>query len=442
MTHLLLLLCTFLLGSICLQAQQRDDSSGTALGRNALQQAQADVQALVSPEMQGRGYTGNGHRRAAEYLRSRFQEIGLRFVNDSGLQAFSVVVDTFRTTPSLVVDGHPLRFGQDFIINPGNAGGKKEQRTAVNAAYGLVIPERERNDFAERPIKGGVAVIETGTPEELRSDTAIDRNLLSTAARIKNALQAGAAAVILLVERPTYGNFAERWPVPVFELRREALPENARTISFSVDPAHSVKVLTNNVVGYLPGTGESDSVIIICAHYDHLGGVGEGIYFPGANDNASGTALILALAKRFAEHPLRYNILVVAFSGEEIGLRGSRFFAENMPVAPEHIRFLVNLDMAASGLEGVMAVGGTDFPEEYALLQSVHDSLGLPELRKRPNAPNSDHWFILKLGARGFYLYPFTGAQPYHHVNDLPETLQWNTFERMYALVEGLLERL
>ncbi len=433
---ILLLLFT----SVSLIAQQERLDSDEF---DVLQQAKADVSRLSSRDMAGRGYTDGGHLRAAEYLQKRFQEIGLGKAGESYLQPFPVTVDTFKQTPTLRINGQDLQFGHDFTINPGNKARSKNDVELVFLGPGLIIEGHGINNFSGVDLRGKVAVIDNEIPADIAGDTTVDRALLSQETRIQNAIDAHASGIIVLVDRPVYGKFFERWTVPVFELRREALPIKPKQVTFSVQRTTNVRLETNNVIGYLPGDGSTDSTLIICAHYDHLGMVGpDGPYFPGANDNASGTALMLALATRFKEQPLRFNLLFVAFAGEEIGLYGSRYFAEHPPVNLSTVRFLVNVDMAASGLEGVMALGGVDFPEEFAQLQEVHDQLGLPELRKRENAPNSDHWFILKRGVRGFYIYPFTGQQPYHHVDDLPETLQWETFSRMYWLIGRFLQKL
>ncbi len=408
-----------------------------------LRTAKSDVERLTSKEMMGRGYTQGGHIQAAKYISERFREIGLKPVGGTYLHPFPLTVDTFRSRPELAVDGKPLRFGDDFIINPGNRGGKEKRVRIVRVGSGLRLGER-LNDFTGKDLKGSLAVIETTIPDSIKSDTTIPKGSLDLNERITAALEAGAEGTALLVDRPTYGNFFEAFPEPVFHLRRDAFPSTASTASFNVRRTEKVKIESHNVVGLLEGTGESDSIVILCGHYDHLGAIDEELYFPGANDNASGIALMLALAEGFAEKPLRYDILFVAFSGEEAGLWGSRFFARFPPVPLDRVRFLVNIDMAASGLDGIMVLGGVDFPEEFALVEGVHTDLGISgsELRKRENGPNSDHWFLLQKGIRGFYIYPFTGEQPYHHVDDRPETLQWETFGRMFRLIDEFLHRL
>ena len=115
------------------------------------------------------------------------------------------------------------------------------------------------------------------------------------------------------------------------------------------------------------GTAQPDSFIFITAHYDHLGGMGKDTYFPGANDNASGDALLLSLAKYYVAHPAKYSIGFILFAGEEAGLVGSKYYTENPIVPLKNIRFLINTDLAGTGDEGITVVNATEFPNEFAL---------------------------------------------------------------------------
>ncbi len=99
----------------------------------------------------------------------------------------------------------------------------------------------------------------------------------------------------------------------------------------------------------------------------------------------------------FKDHPLRRSIVFIGFSGEEEGLRGSRYFVENPLVPLENIRFLINLDMVASGTKGHH--GGCRqriLKQNLHVLSAVGDSLGIGPVGKRPNAPNSDHYFFIE----------------------------------------------
>jgi hypothetical protein len=107
-------------------------------------------------------------------------------------------------------------------------------------------------------------------------------------------------------------------------------------------------IQTSNIIGVK--RGNSDKYIVVGAHYDHIG-TKKGIIHPGANDNASGVALMLELAKRLRNKDIYYNIIFIAFGAEEGKIAGSKFFIENLPFPKENIELMVNLDILG-GLKG------------------------------------------------------------------------------------------
>ncbi|MGH8638021.1 MAG: M28 family peptidase [Burkholderiales bacterium] len=113
-----------------------------------------------------------------------------------------------------------------------------------------------------------------------------------------------------------------------------------------------------NLMGVVPGTANPQSFIVVSAHYDHLG-VRNGQTYPGADDNASGVAALLAIAAWFAEHPPGTSLLFVAFDAEEQGLQGSKHFVANPPVPLERIAAVVNMDMIGRGDANRLFVAGT-----------------------------------------------------------------------------------
>jgi Zn-dependent M28 family amino/carboxypeptidase len=149
----------------------------------------------------------------------------------------------------------------------------------------------------------------------------------------------------------------------------------------------------NNVVGYLEGTRLPDAYIVISAHYDHLG-VRDGTIFNGADDNASGTAALLAFASYFAEHPPEHSILFAAFDAEEQGLRGARAFVEAPPVPREDIVFNLNMDMVSRGDAGELYVAGLyHYPAFEPYLDAAAERSGI-DLRYGHDRPGmgADDW--------------------------------------------------
>jgi Zn-dependent M28 family amino/carboxypeptidase len=126
-----------------------------------------------------------------------------------------------------------------------------------------------------------------------------------------------------------------------------------------------------NLVARIPGTAEPTRYILVSAHYDHLGIQG-GKTYPGADDNASGVAALLAVAAHFKAHPPRHSLLIVAFDAEEKGLRGARAFVAAPPVPLERIALVVNFDMVSRSAAGELVVAGTHaHPQLRALLDPV-----------------------------------------------------------------------
>jgi Zn-dependent M28 family amino/carboxypeptidase len=170
-------------------------------------------------------------------------------------------------------------------------------------------------------------------------------------------------------------------------------------------------------MGYVKGTEYPDSFIFLTAHYDHLGEMGKGTYFPGANDNASGIAILIDMARYFANSKIkpRYSIGFIAFAGEEAGLVGSKYYTD-YPVTPlKNISFLMNMDLMANGQTGMMVVNGSVFPKEYGKLVHINDSAHyLYAIDKRGKAANSDHYWFSEKGVKAFFFY-LLGKYPYYH---------------------------
>ncbi|WP_082585057.1 M20/M25/M40 family metallo-hydrolase [Caulobacter sp. Root655] len=118
-----------------------------------------------------------------------------------------------------------------------------------------------------------------------------------------------------------------------------------------------------NLVARIEGTSSSDKVLVVCAHYDHLG-VKNGKTYNGADDNASGVAGLLAVAEAFKAAPPRHTVLIVAFDGEESGLRGAKAFVADPPVPLARIGLAVNFDMISKNAKGELYVSGAG-PQPY-----------------------------------------------------------------------------
>jgi aminopeptidase YwaD len=155
--------------------------------------------------------------------------------------------------------------------------------------------------------------------------------------------------------------------------------------------------------------------------------MGADTYFPGANDNASGVALLLSIAKYYAQNPQKYSIGFILFAGEEAGLMGSKYYTENPMIPLKKIRFLTNTDLAGTGIDGITVVNATLFPKEFAIMNSINNSNKyLTKINARGEAANSDHYWFTKKGVPAFFFYTLGGIAAYHDVFDKASTLPLN----------------
>jgi Zn-dependent M28 family amino/carboxypeptidase len=226
----------------------------------------------------------------------------------------------------------------------------------------------------------------------------------------------------------------------VVDLKKSALRPGDSLIKLKIDSKVLPGIRTRNVVGLVEGTTVKDSFLVVCAHYDHLGAMGKPVFFPGANDNASGTSLLMEMAYEISRKPLKYSVVFIAFSGEEAGLKGSFFFTEHPLVPLSRIKFVMNLDLMGFGETGATVVNATLHPEIFERLKSLNASRNyLPELKARGKAANSDHFPFSERGVPAFFMYSLGGPGHYHDVFDTPETLSLAKMKGMYGLILDFL---
>jgi len=201
----------------------------------------------------------------------------------------------------------------------------------------------------------------------------------------------------------------ELCPTPGFDIRADAVPEKIHSVSIGIDHLLLQDLQTQNVVGFIPGTKYPDSFVVFSAHYDHLGAMGPDVYIPGANDNASGVAMLLNLAHFLSQEDMRlpYSVAFIAFGGEELGLLGSKYFTEHPLFPLDKIRFLINMDMVGTGSEGITVVNGRVYKKAYQHLVDINNQRHyLPDIKSRGKAANSDHYFFSEAGVPAFLSIP------------------------------------
>src|SRR5258706_531321 len=214
---------------------------------------------------------------------------------------------------------------------------------------------------------------------------------------------------------------------------------------FFSDASQVKQFSTQNLAGYFNGTTPEDSFIVITGHYDHLGMMGDSVYFPGANDNASGISMMLDFVKYYSSEQNRpkCKIAFVAFAGEEAGLLGSEYFVNNPMIPLNRIKFLINLDLAGTGDEGIMVVNATEHPTQFKMLEKINkDKKYFSNIGQRGKARNSDHYWFTEKRVKCFFIYTLGGISAYHDIYDRAETLPLTKYDNLFRLIRDFVSEL
>jgi hypothetical protein len=270
-----------------------------------------------------------------------------------------------------------------------------------------------------------------------KMDAADKRKVNEKCEKLLNENSHGIRALLeLTTEKLSFGVARYTARIPYFAVNASACPDTITSLEITLVNRYIDNYKTVNVAGYVPGTVCPDSFLVFTSHYDHLGLMGRKTYFPGANDNASGVAMTLILAQYFQVHPQRFSTVFLVFSGEEAGLLGSGFFVEHPLINLSGIKFLVNLDLVGTGIDGITVVNGSVFPEQFNKLMGLNEKGKLlPALQKKGRACNSDHCPFYMKNIPCFFIYTLGGIAAYHDLDDRPETLPLNGFEGLAKLL-------
>jgi Zn-dependent M28 family amino/carboxypeptidase len=169
-----------------------------------------------------------------------------------------------------------------------------------------------------------------------------------------------------------------------------------------------------------------------------MGALGD-IYYPGANDNASGVAVVLSLARYYSKDPAAMSLVFCFFTGEEQGLYGSEKYVKDPLISLDKTMMVLNLDMVGSGHEGWGIVAGKENPKDMEIFEKYCAQHELGKLKNRSNKPNSDHFPFTRKGVKAMFFYASGGKQPYHHPDDIPETLDWDVMENLFEMIRSYI---
>ena len=393
------------------------------------------TQQLCSLELHGRGYVNNGDSLAAAFIAAEFSKIGLKPIGESYFQEFQHSVNTFPGKMLVKQNNRILIPGVHFLVDAGSAGGKmqlKPKRIPISIALNT-----------EKLIQEIQAISNGTTYNSIAFDF---RKLSSDTLRKINGLTREIAGIMPVIEvtdrKLTWSVSSEQLKYPLLQIQDSVFVfDEALTIEIEAEQLPDYR--SNNVIGYLPGKRKWGKKVIYSAHYDHLGRMGEETYFPGANDNASGTAMLLSMANYFKKNPINRSIVFIAFAGEEAGLVGSKYFVQNPLVKLKKISFVLNLDIMGSGEEGITVVNATLFDSEFKELQQINQEQKLiSHIKSRGPAANSDHYWFTQMNVPAFFIYTMGPNKNYHDIFDTYENLSFVEYQDLVALLCAFTKQL
>jgi aminopeptidase YwaD len=407
----------------------------------------AHISYLADDKLEGRRAGTAGEQLAREYISAQFQKAGLEPKGENGtwFQPFEIN-DGKQVNPQtlLLINGHELKLDDEFFPLVYSA------NKSLEAAVSMALKERDVPWFFDL--------------KDLLEDNKDNPHYdLEEAIRnkAKQSAEKGATALILYNSSAIQDGLkfnakdrAETLPIPVVYLtdkaRRQYLADESATLDMRLKVDIGARQRTgHNVVGYI--NNNAPYTVVFGAHYDHLGygedgnsmlRTGEKLIHNGADDNASGTAALIELARLMKSSKNKNNNYVfVAFSGEELGLNGSKYFTENPTINLQEVSYMINMDMVGRLYDGnkPLTVGGYGTSPAWGeLFGSMKKSKQLNISFDSSGTGPSDHTSFYRKDIP--VLFFFTGTHSdYHRPSDDADKINYTGELQIIRLIESIV---
>lgn len=435
-------------------------------------EVEANMRFLAGDELMGRRTGEQGNWVAARYIAEQFRKFGVKPVSaGSATTAFptnafyqNVPFDKMNAPGAgeITVIAETLKSGQDWILMSGPA--TDVTAPIVYAAYGLENSAKGWDDYKGLDVKGKIVLVQSGTPDV---QTPAEIAAASSEKR-KLAAEKGAIAVIELFNAPIPWNVVTRFfsgeKISLADTDKKAIQEiphawvngkeagftrslrAATEVRFKTSGRTNETIISPNVVGYIEGTDPNlkSEYILLSAHYDHVGTGKKGgqaftpedSIFNGARDNAFGTVALLTAAEAFSKNPPKRSVLIVALTGEEVGLLGSRYYAAHPLLPLNKCIFNINSDGAGYNDTTIVSVMGLERTGARAEMEKAANAFGLGVFAdpspEQGLFDRSDNVNFAKEGipaptfTPGFKEFNGDIMKNYHQVSDNPETIDFD----------------
>lgn len=389
-----------------------------------------DVKKLSSKKFDGRGYYDDGVNKAAQYISRRFKESGALPIDGVELQSFQLDINTFHGAMKMKADGRKMKPGRDFVM--------REYSPGVKGTYKVyyVAPD----DFDASKV-----ILDLSKPEHKNSFVLVDWEFyLKNRHFVANLMEYPIAGIIKrwptdLKFYKAYGHFVSTMPTIWVSSDFDTA---TKTIEVDIDNTFLKDYTTSNVMAMVKGR-RSDSVMVVTAHYDHLGHLGKKLYFPGANDNASGTAMLISLAEYYSSHEPEYDMLFIAFAAEEAGLRGSKYYVDHPVIPLEKIKYLINLDMVGDNGGELYSEVSAEGRAGAAMLHDINTKNSyFKTITEGELQSNSDHYYFAQQGVPTIFFIQMVGDAYaiYHTPRDSYKNAYFDSYQPLFNLITDFVD--
>ena len=400
---------------------------------------------LASDELGGRLSASDNDRKSAEYIAKQYERIGLEPAgeNDSYYQYMSTPdLRLAKSNTSLVLDKYVLKLFKEFYPLSASSNKGTYEGEAVNVNYGIEDEGLKHHDYQDKEVSGKVVLIKMDIPGGVHPHN----RYISWSGieyRATYAKSKGAKAVVYYTDNEelqpsgTLAKTLDNAGIPIFFVNKDLSSLDVTTVRFNLDILMITKI-ANNVLGFIDN--QADQTVVVGAHHDHLGrgqkggSLAEipGDIHNGADDNASGVAGLFEIAQAIVKKPKKFknnNYLFIAFSGEEQGLIGSKYFVKSPLMQKQNVNFMINMDMIGhlDSTKKTLIINGVGSSPEWnkAISEVSYSTSKIAKIKTTESGIGaSDHtsFYLANIPAVHF----FTGQhQHYHKPSDDPSIINY-----------------
>lgn len=397
---------------------------------------------LTSEQFKGRGYSFRGDSIAAEYIRKELRRLQVKPLADNYFQSYSFSTFAMEGPLRLKVNDRKLKPYEHFRVPAWSKSTWGEYKVITVSPEVMVDTDAMRKFLKKNNdmLQDVFVYIDAGKWQI--SSLGDAKKVMAAVDNLRRRNPFNSRGIIVGLNSlntcsPAYTDYEHGYAY--IEVLDSLMPQKVKTLNCDIFTQFNPDYKTQNIYGYVPG--EVDTMVVYTAHYDHLGTMGDSVVFYGAHDNASGVATVLDIARMAVREKPHYTHVFCFFSGEEAGLKGSKYAAEHPVFDLSKVRLLINIDMFCGGDEGLM-IFNADAPETRPFvdrLETLNEVLQIaPEIRRRANRPNSDHWYFSKQVPAVFILTMGQRYGGYHDPQDTCERCGLENYINYVTLISSL----